>query len=413
MANHADPKVQQPTTVLALLLAANLLNYIDRQVLYAVFPLIKIDFHLSDTALGLLGSAFMLCYMLAAPLFGWLGDHRARPPIAAAGLFLWSLATLCSGRVTTYGALLAARSCIGVGEAGFGTVAPGMLADRYPRNRRGRILSLFYLAIPVGSALGYVCGGLLGQHFGWQQAFLVVGIPGLLLTPVVARLHDTRRIPDDASQKSGYGAVMKQFAANRLYVRTTLSMAAMTFALGGLAQWVPSFLIRSFQLDVGRANLLFGGITVVAGLVGTISGGWLGDYVQQRHKAGYLYVSVAGFLCGAPLAAVALMAPSLSLCLITIFLAELFLFLNTGPLNTVIVNSVGSSLRATAFAINIFVIHALGDAISPSIIGALSDIWGLRGALLITPLAIVVAAWYAWWGVGISNQEEPRSVPVR
>jgi MFS family permease len=179
---------------------------------------------------------------------------------------------------------------------------------------------------------------------------------------------------------------------NRSFVVNTLAMAAMTFAIGGLAQWVPSFLNRVHGLDVARANILFGGITVLAGIIGTVSGGWLGDRYQQRSPRGYLLVSGAGFLLGAPLAAAAILAPSTPLCLALIFCAETFLFLNTGPLNTVIVNVVGPGARSMAFAVNIFCIHALGDAVSPTIIGWLSDRWGLRAGLLLTPLMILLAA---------------------
>ncbi len=170
---HMDPALSPNYRryALTLLLAVNLLNYIDRQVLYAVFPLIKADLRLSDTALGFLGSSFMLCYMLSAPLLGWLGDRLSRVRLAAAGLLVWSLATSLAGFANGYRALLAARTCVGIGEASFGTVSPGLVADYFPRERRGRVLAWFYLAIPVGSALGYLCGGIIGARFGWHAAF--------------------------------------------------------------------------------------------------------------------------------------------------------------------------------------------------------------------------------------------------
>lgn len=386
---------------LALLLAVNLLNYMDRQALYAVFPLIKTDLQLSDTALGLLGSAFMVCYMLAAPFFGRLGDRCNRPRLAAAGLVAWSLATMLSGLAASYRLLVGARALVGIGEASFGTVSPGLVSDCFSRERRGRVMALFFLATPVGSALGYVLGGQLGHHFGWQNAFLMVGLPGLLLAVPLWRLADPGRgMPTvaDASFSRGFVTGLQEFRANRTFVHATLAMTAMTFALGGLAQWMPSFLNRTYGLDVGRGNLLFGAITVISGIVGTLAGGWLGDRLKQRLPAGQLYVTAAGFVLGAPLAAAAIVSPSLNLCLAAIALAELFLFLNTGPLNTVLVDVLRPNRRATGFAITIFTIHALGDAISPAIIGRLSDAWGLTKALLITPVAIVMAAFFALRG---------------
>jgi sugar phosphate permease len=149
-------------------------------------------------------------------------------------------------------------------------------------------------------------------------------------------------------------------------VLNTLAMTAMTFAMGGMAQWMPTFLNRVHGLGVERGNLLFGGLTVVAGIIGTLSGGWLGDYFQKRRADGYLLVSGWGFICGIPAMMVALTTADLTTALIGMFLAELCLFVNTGPLNTVIVNVTRHDMRAMAFAANIFVIHALGDAVPPS-----------------------------------------------
>ena len=396
---HPAPSQNYRRYALALLLAVNLLNYIDRQVLYAVFPLIKADLRLSDTLLGLLGSAFMLCYMVSAPLLGWLGDRLRRARLAAAGLLVWSLATALAGFAPGYRTLLAARTMVGIGEASFGTVSPGLLADYFSKERRGRVLAYFYLAIPVGSALGYLLGGVIGQHFGWHAAFLMVGLPGLLFT---LPLWFLREPPRGGAAAAGQHPVEKPdrgyaaFFTNRSFVCNTLAMAAMTFALGGLAQWLPSFLHRLHGLDVAKGNTMFGAVTVLAGIGGTLAGGWLGDRYQKKSAAGYLLVSGWGFLLGVPIAALAILTPSLPLCLAAIFFAEFFLFLNTGPLNTVIVNVTGPAVRAMAFAVNIFFIHALGDAVSPTILGWLSDRWGLRAALLVTPAAIAAAAGFCF-----------------
>jgi MFS transporter, Spinster family, sphingosine-1-phosphate transporter len=379
---------------LGLLLAVNLLNYIDRQVLFAVFPLIKIDLRLSDAALGFLGSAFMFSYMLTAPLFGWLGDHWSRTRLAAGGLVVWSMATALAGFAPGYRTLLGARATVGIGEASFGTVSPGLITDFFPRERRGRVLAWFYVAIPVGSALGYLLGGVLGQGYGWHAAFLLVGVPGLLLAVPIALLRTPPRGGDDAKPWASQGKVSTGYTdlfKNRSFIYNTLATAAMTFAIGGLAQWIPSFLYRIHSLDVARANTLFGATTVLAGILGTMAGGWLGDFWQKKNAKGYLLTSGWGLLIGTPFAVWAILAPGLTSCMAAIFIAEFFLFLNTGPLNTVIVNVTNPAVRAMAFAVNIFFIHALGDAVSPSILGWLSDQWGLRYALLITPGAMALA----------------------
>jgi MFS family permease len=397
--NGKSQPVSYGRYALALLLGVNLLNYIDRQVLYAVFPLVKADFRLSDTALGLLGSAFMLCYMVSAPLLGWLGDRMRRVKLASSGLAVWSLATALAALAPGYRSLLSARTVVGIGEASFGTVSPGLISDYFPKERRGRVLSYFYLAIPVGSALGYLLGGILGQEVSWRAAFLVVGVPGLLLTIPLALLREPQRGGTERGELSDNGPVHKgylQLARTPSFVINTLSMAAMTFALGGLAQWLPTFLYRVHSLSVAKGNTLFGAITLLAGITGTLSGGWLGDRLQAKNRKGYLTISGWGFLIGTPIAAYAIMTPFLPGCLAAIFFAEFFLFLNTGPLNTVIVNVTAPEIRSMAFAVNIFFIHALGDAVSPTILGRLSDLWGLRAALMVAPVAILLAAFFSF-----------------
>jgi MFS family permease len=397
--NGKSQSVTYGRYALALLLAVNLLNYIDRQVLYAVFPLVKADFRLSDTALGLLGSAFMLCYMVSAPLLGWLGDRMRRVKLASSGLAVWSIATALAGLAPGYRSLFSARTVVGIGEASFGTVSPGLLSDYFPKERRGRVLSYFYLAIPVGSALGYLLGGILGQAVSWRAAFLVVGVPGLLLTIPLALLREPQRGGTERSELPANGPVHKgylQLARTPSFVINTLAMAAMTFALGGLAQWLPTFLYRVHSLSVAKGNTLFGVITLLAGITGTLTGGWLGDRFQAKNRKGYLTVSGWGFLIGTPIAVYAIMTPFLPGCLAAIFFAEFFLFLNTGPLNTVIVNVSAPEIRSMAFAVNIFFIHALGDALSPTILGRLSDLWGLRLALMVAPAAILLAAFFSF-----------------
>jgi MFS family permease len=380
--------------VLAVLFTANLLNYVDRQVIYAVFPLIKSDLQISDTALGSLGSVFMLCYMVSAPLFGWLGDRLKRVRIASFGLLAWSFATAAAGFSNGYGLLLAARTMVGIGEASFGTVSPGIIADYFSKMQRGRILSLFYLAIPVGSALGYLLGGIIGRYAGWHAAFLVVSVPGILLSLPLWFLREPVRGESDREAESRDGlntAGYRQLTGNRSFIVNTIAMAAMTFALGGLAQWVPTFLYRMHNLDVATGNVMFGIVTIAAGIAGTLAGGWLGDYFQKKSGSGYLLVSGSGFLIGVPITIYALTTQVTAICFAAIFFAEFFLFLSTGPLNTIIVNVTSPAIRAMAFAVNIFFIHALGDAISPIIIGRISDLIGLRTALLITPIAILIA----------------------
>ncbi|MDE2510584.1 MAG: MFS transporter, partial [Elusimicrobia bacterium] len=196
-------KIASPRGILALLLAVNILNYVDRQVVYALLPLIQGDLKLNDLQAGSLASAFMVVYMLAAPPIAWLADTRGRKPWIAGGVGLWSLATGAAGLATGFGSLFATRAAVGVGEACYGAISPSFVAERFSAAERGRALALFSMAIPVGSALGYAGGGLVGGAFGWRAAFWMVGLPGLLMAALCTLLPDDAPHKDTPSASAG------------------------------------------------------------------------------------------------------------------------------------------------------------------------------------------------------------------
>ncbi len=391
--------------VLALLFGVNLLNYIDRQILYAVFPPIQTELGLSDTQLGLLASAFMWVYLTTAPVFGLLADRWSRPRLIGLGVGIWSVATAFSGVVRHFGDLLLGRAVVGVGEASYGAVAPAMLSDHFPPAERGRILAVFSMAIPVGSALGYLLGGVLGQALGWRAAFFIVGLPGLLLAWRVGALSEPVRGGLDGANRAGDQLAPPgasdyfELFRTPTYVLNCLAMTAMTFAIGGLAAWVPTYLTRVRGMALAQANLAFGLLTLVSGVAGTLAGGWLGDRLLRRMPSAYFLVSGVGLALSVPCAAAVILLEDRLWVLTAIFLAEIFIFLNTGPLNAIIANVSRAEVRATAYAANIFVIHALGDAISPTIVGILSDWKGLAAAFWIAPITLALASLFCFWGM--------------
>jgi MFS family permease len=370
---------------LALLLGINLFNYIDRQVLAAVVPKIQHDFHLSDERAGWLATAFLLSYMIASPLFGWLADRFSRWLLVGVGVLIWSVASGASGLATGFVLLLVTRLFVGVGEAAYGPIAPTALSDYYPISSRGRVLSWFYMAIPVGSALGYVLGGAVAYYFTWHWAFFLVVPPGIVLGAWCFFMKDPPRgrsdLAADAPPQAGRTARVSDYlilARTPSYVLNTLAMAAMTFAIGGVAYWMPKYVLDYRHWGtIASVNLIFGGIAVVAGLAGTLAGGMAGDKLRGRFPGSYFLVSGAGMLAGFPLFLAILWTP-FPWAWIIIFVAVFCLFFNTGPSNTALANVTHPSMRATAFAVNIFVIHALGDAISPPVIGWMSDRWGMN-----------------------------------
>jgi MFS family permease len=383
---------------LSVLTLINLLNYLDRYVVSGIVPDLKAPpLGLSDTQIGFLTTAFMLVYMVAAPIFGAFGDRGSRTRPIALGVFLWSIATVLSGFAGNYAHLLGARAVVGIGEAAYVSIAPALLADSFSRAQRGRVLSVFNMAIPVGAALGYIVGGLMSHHFSWRAAFFVAGAPGLLLAALVLRVKDPPRGSQDESEEGvvpgaarGAIAVYLDLLKRPPYLLVVLGYAAYTFALGGLAVWMPNFLERVHNIPAVQATTSFGAIVVVTGFLGTFAGGWLGDYWQKSSRQAYLWMSGWITLVAAPLTFVALTAASPSVYYPAIIVAELLLFMSTGPINSAIANLVSPTERASAFALSMFVIHLLGDVPSPTLIGRLSVLSSLGEAVLIVPVAIVV-----------------------
>jgi len=405
---------------LAVLTLINLFNYLDRWIVAALAESMKhSELRLSDTQLGSLMTGFIIVYMIAAPLFGSLGDARSRTRLLGLGVAIWSVATALAGLATSYASLFAARAAVGVGEAAYGTISPALLADYFPRERRGRVFAVFFAAIPVGSALGYIVGGLVDHYFGWRQAFFVAGVPGLVLAALALRLYDPPRGAQDSAAGSAShahalslgGAARAAYAAlvgNRPYMLTVLGYAAYTFAIGALAFWTPSFLERTRGIPKAQATVQFGAIVVVTGFIGTYAGGWIGDYFLRVSRQAYLWVSGLVTLVAAPLTLLALAAPRPAVYWTAIVAAELCLFASTGPINSAIVNVVSPHMRATAVALSIFTIHLLGDVPSPSLVGVLSDTRSLGEAVLIIPLAVLVGGmiWtYAAWRGGRAGGE--------
>jgi len=396
---------------LVLLIGLNLLNYIDRYIFPGELSLIQRDFHSTDHQMGALTTALFLFYMIAAPLTGWLGDRFPRKPMIIAGAVLWSLATLATVWVHGYWTFYARQALVGIGEATFGIFAPAVLADFYPERDRNRILSVFYLAIPVGAALGYLAGGQMGPHWGWRAPFFVCAIPGF----VVAAFYgfwgrEPVRGSCDRISPTLNRTTFRGLFTNRAYLTATFGLAALTFAMGGISAWVPTFLNRFAGLSVGNASLAVGAITVVDGIAGTLVGGWIAQrWLRTNHRALYLlsFWSVALTL---PCGVLVFFGPA-GWAIPALFAAEFFLFLNTGPLNAAIVNAVNGPVRATAIACNLFIIHCFGDTFSPQIIGYISDrVHSLRIALGATLVAMIVSCVILSAGARFAPRlEEPTS----
>jgi MFS family permease len=387
-----------PRTALVVLTALNLLNYADRNVLFAVQPLVQDEFHLSKAQLGYLTSAFLGFYMVAAPFVGPLADRYSRKLIIAFGAIFWSGLTLLTAVTHTYSELLIRHTLVGIGEATFVTIAPTFVADLFPEERRGRILGVFYLAIPVGSAAGYLLGGNLAPHHGWRFPFYVAAAPGFLLALAVLFLKEPKRGQFDTLKETPERGTILGLSRNPAFLTATLGMAAMTFSLGGIQVWMPQFLYSERHYSLESANFMFGIIIVVDGILAALAGGWLGDYLLRRMKSSYYLISAASMLLGVPFMIVALFVRG-PMMVPAIAVSAFFLLFNTAPLNAAVINSVGAHIRATAIAVNIFIIHILGDVPSPTMMGWVADKRSLQAAFVLPVVAMVVSSAILFYGM--------------
>jgi MFS transporter, Spinster family, sphingosine-1-phosphate transporter len=485
----------QARLALLLLLSINLFNYIDRQVLSAVLPKLELDANLFSptdpwlkTKLGSLTTAFLVTYMFVSPIFGSLSNRLSRWWLVGIGVIVWSLASGGSGLATGFWMLLITRCLVGIGEAAYGPVAPSMLSDMYPVEKRGRIMAIFYMAIPVGSALGFVIGGMVANtSWGWPGSFQIVVIPGILLGLLCFTMRETRQHQQTVGvAPPKWGAVLKELRGIRSFVLCCTGMTCTTFVLGGVAAWAPYYIferearfqitpknlaeIRELKASDGtpvvppkvvdgleglasdavyttgefRAKLAespltpdeqhqyrarfyekltapesialhtidfrFGAIVAIGGLVATMLGGWLGERLRKRYRGAYFLVCGYGALIAFPCFLGMLFVP-FPYAWVLVFLTVFFLFVNTGPANTILANVVRSPVRAAGFAVNILVIHLLGDAISPPLMGFVADLSSLHVSMLLTSAFIVVGG--ILWLLGAASLDRETDAVTR
>lgn len=390
-----DSLRSHPAVALGVLTGINALNYLDRFLVAPLLPLIIAGLALDDRQAGSLQSAFILVYALVSPVAGWLGDRASRLRTAALGVALWSVATAGSGLAATFAWLLVFRALVGIGEATYTVVTPSLLSDHYPSARRGFALSVFYAAMPFGIALGYVLGGQIGARYGWRPAFFVAGIPGLLCALLLLALREPPRgrcdVGRDATAKLPLLDFLRVLRQRPSYFLNMGAQTIYTFTMGGLGAWMPTYFVRERGMSVARAGTLFGVLLLVTGFSGTLLGGFLGDRLARKHRAAHFVFSGLTMLVAVPFAAAAVLAPHPMIYWPAMGVTLFCLFLNSGPLNAALVNVLPTTARARGVGIHVTVIHLLGDAWSPFLIGLASHVIGLRWPVFATGLFVSVA----------------------
>ena len=404
--------IRRPTAILALLTALNFLNYLDRIILSSVLPKVQLELNLSNFDAGMLATVFLLGYFVTAPIFGALAERYSRNRLIAFGVIVWSLATAATGLAHSLPAMVIARVVCGIGEASFVTLAPTIIDDITPPHKKGRALAIFYLAVPMGSALGYLTGGYVESLYGWRAAFFVAGGPGVVLAVTCLMIAEPAR--KLAAVRIKIAESVRILSKIPQWKRTVFGYIAHTATLGAFSYWAPKFLFTRYALDLKVANFKFGVITVVAGAIGTMVGGQWADRAQAKLPGGntsdekhttaatrarvniLLKVCAVGVAIAAPFSAAAFLSPGSNMFFAFVFVAEFGVFLSTSPISAALLRSVPAHMRASAMALSIFAIHIFGDLWSPPVLGLLADHLPIVLAMMALPIGLGVAA-YLWW----------------
>jgi MFS family permease len=407
-----------PFWLLFILSGLNLFNYLDRYVAYQVIESIKLDFALSDGQAGRLNTAFMVGYFLTAPFFGYLGDRMARKWLIAAGILVWSLGTVLSGFATGFISLLGFRVLVGLGEASYATISPSLISDSYGPAKRNNALTVFYVAIPVGAALGYFLGSQIQAAWGWRYAFIVAGLPGLVLAASLLPFAEPERGKADglapASREKPHWKEVFRLLRLVDYSLVIWGYVAYTFAMGAFAFWGPSYLERIYGMTHKQAGTYFAAVTAVSGLVSTFVGGFAATAWRRRNPAAYALTLGISTTLAVPCAAWAFLGGTAAALQTGLAAAIFLLFLGTGPVNTLILETVPVNLRASAMAMSIFMIHLFGDFWSAELVGHLSDYLGsLKYAVLILPAVLAIGGGL-WLALGFKTlRQHRRAAPAR
>ena len=389
--------------VLAVMVGINFLNYMDRWVASAAATSIEKEFHLSNSQFGLIGTAFLLVYAVAALPFGYWGDRGVRKTVIGVGVTIWSLATLFTGFARSYFQLFLSRAIVGVGEASYYPSGTSLMSDYFPKELRGRVMSIWNAGSTIGIAVGFAGGGIIAEKFGWRTAFYFAAAPGLLFALLAFAFREPLRGSSESQGPRPTGDVSLRNFLNLMRIptlrATILAQTLLYFVLASNAFWLPTVLQRRYGLSESGAGLLSGVVIVVGGLIGTLAGGWLADRRAQKTPTAHLEVGIVGFLVGALLITIALLSPMTIgpvPIFVPVFLATVVcLYLYAGPFTALSQNVVSPGLRASAVTMTLLVAHILGDSHSTYDVGLISDWLGgnLQAALLITsPTLLILAA---------------------
>jgi MFS family permease len=371
----ANQRRSRASLVLALLLIAYIFNFLDRQILGILAPAIKADLQLTDTQFGAIGGlAFALLYSVLGIPLAYLADKTSRSGVIAGALAFWSAFTALCGTAHGYGQLFLFRLGVGIGEAGGVAPSYALIADYFPPARRARALAIFSLGIPLGLAAGTLIGAYIAHAVDWRAAFLVMGLAGILLAPILRFIVRDVPRPVPAAAQAPLGSVFPMLARKPAFWLLAFASSASSLCGYGLALWTPSVLIRSFEVDLlGTANFL-ASVLLIGGCAGVFAGGWFADRLGHADRGWYAKLPAFAWLISAPAWALGLMAPNLWIAWPLLLVGNALNILWLGPVTTAVQHLVPQPMRATASASFLLINNLIGLGVGPLLIGHVSDL---------------------------------------
>jgi len=369
-------------TVLALI---NFVNFADRTVILPLFPLLRAEFGVSDSQLGALQLWLQVLLALFTIPFGLLGDRVRRSRVIAVGVIFWSLATFLSGIAGSFALLLFARALVGTGEAAYGPAAQSMISGAFTPGVRARAQAIFAAGMLMGGAAGQAIGGIIGQNWGWQPAFFVVGVPGLVLGLLALRLDEPPPGPKTEL------VPLRRLLRVKPFLALMASGMLITFAGISLLTWGPDFVVSYKGFSLLEAGVTLGTVGLVSLVLGVLAGGYVADTLQRRWIHGRALTVALAFLLAAPFILWALAATSKPMVLTAFFIAGFFMSWYHGPVTAIIHDMMPHRAHATSVGIYMFITQLVG-ALGPFLVGNISDAAGLRAGLEVAVGVMVLGA---------------------
>jgi MFS family permease len=359
--------------VLFILLIAYIFNFLDRQILGILASSIKADLNLTDTEFGAIGGlAFALLYSLLGIPLAFLADKTSRSGVVAGALAVWSAFTALCGTATSFGQLFLYRLGVGVGEAGGVAPSYALVADYFPPERRARALAVFSLGVPIGLGGGSFIGAHLAQLFGWRAAFVIMGVAGIILAPVLRWVvRDLPRARNAAT--APLGSVFPMLARKPAFWLLAFGASASSLCGYGLALWTPSVLMRSFDLSLVQTGNFLASLVIIGGCTGVFAGGWLADRLGTGDRGWYAKLPAIAWLITAPTFVAGFFAPNLWFAWVLLLIPNALNILWLGPITTAVQHLVPQSMRSTASASFLLINNLIGLGAGPLLIGGLSD----------------------------------------